>query len=166
MNRPPSRLRNRLLVAMVAVSFGVLVLSLLGARPPRRARARRTPRSKDLKEQAPAVAAELDSFGKQFRNGTLSPADGAGTRHPDPPARRASSRSRTAASSTVQPDGTIVEGATGLLGLAANPAAQVAAAARSTLPDGVTQSDLDAQKLLAGSSRAVRTATPCSSPGR
>src|SRR6185312_1014543 len=50
---------------------------------------------------------------------------------------------------TVEPDGTIVEGATGLLGLGANPAAQAAVAALA-LPDGVSQDDLDTAKLLAG----------------
>ena len=71
MKRPPSRLRNRLLVAMVAVSFGVLVLSLLAAAALARQSSANSA-TKDLKNQAPAVAAELDSFGKQFRNGSLT----------------------------------------------------------------------------------------------
>jgi two-component system sensor histidine kinase BaeS len=147
-NRPPSRLRNRLLVAMVAVSFGVLVLSLLAAAALAR-QSSANAATKDLKEQAPAVAAELDSFGKQFRNGTLSRLT---ARERATQIRRLVARVLAISHSsvvTVQPDGTIVEGATGLLGLAANPAAQAAAAALA-LPDGVTQSDLDAQKLLDG----------------
>ena len=105
--------------------------------------------TKDLKNQAPAVAAELDSFGKQFRNGSLTRLT---ARERATQIRRLVARVLAISHSsvvTVQPDGTIVEGATGLLGLAANPAAQAAAAALA-LPDGVSQSDLDAQKLLAG----------------
>src|SRR5581483_10897646 len=146
--RPRGRLRNRLLVAMVAVSFGVLVLALLAAA----ALARQTSAdaaTKDLKKQAPAIAAELDSFGEQFRSGTLSRA---GARVRATQVRRLVARVLAVSHSsvvTVQPDGRIVEGATGLLGLSANPAAQAAAAAL-TLPDGIKASDLHPRQLLAG----------------
>ena len=148
MKRPRGRLRNRLLVAMVAVSFGVLVLALLAAA----ALARQTSAdaaTKDLKKQAPAIAAELDSFGEQFRSGTLSRA---GARVRATQVRRLVARVLAVSHSsvvTVQPDGRIVEGATGLLGLSANPAAQAAAAAL-TLPDGIKASDLHPRQLLAG----------------
>ncbi len=148
MNRPPSRLRNRLLVAMVAVAFGVLVLSLLAAAALARQSAADAA-TKDLKNQAPAVAAELDSFGKQFRTGVLN-RQAQRTRATQ--IRRLVARVLAISHSsivTVQADGTIVEGATGLLGLASNPAAAAAAEALA-LPAGVTSSDLDAQALLTG----------------
>ena len=108
----------------------------------------------DLQKQAPAVAAELDSFGKQFRNGALNRLTQRQRATADPASRRARVLAISHSSVvTVQPDGTIVEGATGLLGLAANPAAAAAAAAL-TLPDGVTTGDLDAQKLLAGNQQS------------
>jgi signal transduction histidine kinase len=150
--RPPSRLRNRLLVAMVAVAFGVLVLSLLAAAALARQSAANAA-TDDLQKQAPAVAAELDSFGKQFRNGALNRLT---QRQRATQIRRLVARVLAISHSsvvTVQPDGTIVEGATGLLGLAANPAAAAAAAALA-LPDGVTKGDLDAQKLLAGNQQS------------
>jgi two-component system sensor histidine kinase BaeS len=147
-SRPRSRLRNRLLVAMVAVAFGVLVVSLVGAAALAR-RSSATSATNELKNEAPSVAAELDSFGKQFRTGVLNRAAG---RQRATQIRRLVARVLAVSHSsivTIQPDGTLVEGATGLLGLTANPAAQAAAAALA-LPKGVSASDLDTKQLLAG----------------
>jgi signal transduction histidine kinase len=147
-NRPRSRLRNRLMVAMVAVAFGVLVLSLVGAAALAR-RSSATSATNELKKEAPSVAAELDSFGKQFRAGVTTRV---GARERVTQIRRLVARVLAAAHSsivTIQPDGTIAEGATGLLGLASNPAASAAAAALQ-LPKGVSAGDLDTKQLLAG----------------
>ena len=147
MNRSPSRLRNRLLVAMVAIAFGVLVVSLVAAAALAR-RSAADAATKDLQKQAPAIAAEIDAFGKQFRANPV-------TRNGQTRAtqvRRLVARVLAISHSsvvTVQPDGTITEGATGLLGLSGRPAAEAAAAALQ-LPPGLKTSDFDAPTLLDG----------------
>ena len=147
MKRPPSRLRNRLLVAMVAVAFGVLVVSLVAAAALAR-RSAADSATKDLQKQAPAIAAEIDSFGKQFRR---NPVTRTGQTRATQIRRLVARVLAISHSSviTIQPDGTITEGATGLLGLSANPAAQATAAALQ-LPPGLKTSDFDAQTLLSG----------------
>ena len=158
MSRPRSRLRNRLLVAMVAVAFGVLVVSLVGAAALAR-RSSATSATNELKNEAPSVAAELDSFGKQFRAGVLNRA---AARQRATQIRRLVARVLAVSHSsivTIQPDGTLVEGATGLLGLASNPAAEATAAALA-LPKGVSASDLDTKQLLAGQQQTGQSGAP------
>src|SRR6266511_1745776 len=66
MRRPGPRFRTRLLVAIVAVAFGALVLSVVGTA----ALARRTATDaaiSDLREDGPPIAETLDNLGQRFR---------------------------------------------------------------------------------------------------
>ena len=142
MNRPRRRLRTRLLVAMVAIAFGVLVVSALGAA----VLAKRTASDSalnDLRDRAPELAALVDDLGTQIRE--------------QPPVARAANRFRTTlvellAQSgtsvfTINDDGTVTRGAAGLIG------ATTTSGSDSTLldlPQDLKLRDLDLVDLIAG----------------
>jgi two-component system, OmpR family, sensor kinase len=146
--KPRRRLRTRLLVAMVAVAFGVLVIAALGAAALARQNAGDAALS-DLKQQAPQVAAELEGLGRAFRRAV---------RNPDTAVRRlafaracrlVASTVRISGGSVVLLDGSgrVQEGVGELLGSAC-------AGAIPELPRGLTPSDLDAATLAKGGTQS------------
>ena len=134
---------------MLAVSFGVLVVAALGAAALARDNAGETAID-DLRQQGPEVATELESLGRAFR---------LAVRNPDTVARRAGVRRacRLVASTVrisggsvvvVEPGGAVQEGLGGLLGSACADRASL-----PELPRDLRSSDLDVEKLLAGTTQ-------------
>ncbi len=73
MTAPRRRLRTRLLIAMVAIAFGVLVVASLGAAGLARDTAADNA-VRDLERQAPEIATELERLGRAVRISTRNPA--------------------------------------------------------------------------------------------
>ncbi len=137
-DRPRRRLRARLLVAMVAIAFGVLVVAGLGAA----ALARTTANAaaiRDLKKKAPGVTTEIDALGTRFRqarNRTLS----------NEVCSVIAGVLRISGASVVEvtPNGTVEEGVAPLLG------SSCANSGNATLPPDLQTSDLNVDQLLIG----------------
>jgi two-component system, OmpR family, sensor kinase len=155
--RPPSRrLGTRLFVAMLAIAFGVLVLSAAGTAGLFRQTSTDSALA-DLREKAPTVRDSVQRL-SAFRS--LNP-----TADQSAAERRAGRNLRSIVANTlraadvsvvvVTPTGEIQEGIAPLLGNAAEQAGL------GDLPAGLTPEDLDAGELLAGeehSGREGRTA--------
>jgi len=148
--RPRRRLRTRLLVAMVAISFGVLLVAALGAAGLARESAADAA-GEDLRRQAPEVAAELEVLGRAFRRAA---------NNPDATQRRfAVARSCRLVASTLRisggsvvvlaGDGQVEDGLGGLLGTTC--AGEVTGA---TLPRDLRTDDLDVDHLLGGGTQS------------
>lgn len=137
MNRPTRRLRTRLLVAMVAISFGVLVVAALGAAGLARDTATDSA-VEDLEHQAPDVATELSSLGQRLRRSIDRGQTG------DVVCRLIAGVLRISGGSVVvvEADGKVVEGLGGLLGSTC-----VAPAAVPELPRNLSVDDLDPRRL-------------------
>lgn len=138
--QPRRRLRTRLLLAMVAIAFGVLVVAGVGAAAIARSTAANAG-IKNLKHQAPPIAAALDNLGRAFRRGeTTSRTAGVA------PCRLIASVLRISDGSvvTVTANGTVEEGVAPLLGSACANKANV------QLPRNLTTGDLDVDTLLIG----------------
>jgi two-component system sensor histidine kinase BaeS len=148
-SKPRRRLRTRLLVAMLAVSFGVLVVAAVGAA----ALARETVGDsavQDLRRQGPEVAAELEALGRAFR---------VAARNPDVTERRTAFRRacrlitstmRISGGSVVviTPAGSVEDGFSGLLGSACRRQASL-----PDLPRDLHRGDLDVGRLLGGATQ-------------
>jgi len=128
---------------MVAVAFGVLVISLLGAAGLARQSAADAAR-RDLRGQAPSIARELEEIGPLFRRAF-------GTdRNPGAVLRACRLIESTLRISggtvvSVSTDGSVQEGLGGLLGAACAPTTDL-----PRLPDGVSVDDLHASDLTGG----------------
>jgi signal transduction histidine kinase len=144
--RPTPRFRTRLLVAIVAVAFGVLVLSAAGTA----ALARRSATDaaiRDLREDAPPVADALDRLRTRFQRLRANPgtnADGVRTQIADLVTGVLRISGGTAV--VITADGQVVEDVTGILG--AGPGA--ADAGLLELPEGLGPGDLDVEALTNG----------------
>ncbi|MGQ0804591.1 MAG: sensor histidine kinase [Actinomycetota bacterium] len=142
MRRPGPRFRTRLLVAIVAVAFGVLVVSVAGTA----ALARRTATDaalSDLREDGPPVAESLDNLGERFRRAENR--DQGNTRAIQLVIEGTLKLSRGTVV-VITSDGRVVEGVAGLLG--APPSA--AEAGLLELPEGLSADDLDIDALTSG----------------
>jgi signal transduction histidine kinase len=142
-NGPTRHLRTRLLVAMVAVAFGVLVVAALGAAGIARETSADSAEH-DLEKQAPTVSKELERLGPLFRRAL------AVNRNPAAVARACQLLASTLRISgggvvSITADGTIEDGLQGLLGAECTDRADV-----SPLPPGVAIDDLDVDKLRGG----------------
>jgi signal transduction histidine kinase len=151
MKPPTRRLGTRLFVAMVAIAFGVLVLSAAGAA----ALFRQTSADSaldDLRSKAPVVSdavARLAEFRQlnQSAGGTPTPAErrlGRNLRSIIANTLRASDVSVV----VVTPTGEVQEGIAALLGN------EAALAGVTDLPHGLTPGDLDTKTLLAGTEQS------------
>ncbi len=150
--RPPTRrLGTRLFVAMVAIAFGVLVLSAAGTA----ALFRQTSTDAalhDLRQKAPTIGDSVERL-SEFRTLNPTAADSAAQ-------RRLGRNLRTIIANTlragdvsvvvVTPTGQVQEGIAPLLGNQANQAGLTA------LPEGLRAGDLDAKTLLAGNEQSGR----------
>ncbi|HUF83029.1 MAG TPA: HAMP domain-containing sensor histidine kinase [Acidimicrobiia bacterium] len=146
MRRPGPRFRTRLLVAIVAVAFGVLVVSVAGTA----ALARRTTTDAaldDLREDGPPVAESLDSLGERYRR----------AENQNQSSTRAiqqviagTLRLTRGTVVVLTADGRVVEGVAGLLG--APPSA--AEAGLLELPEGLDADDLDIDALTQGNEQS------------
>ena len=137
-DRPRRRLRTRLLVAMVAIAFGVLVVAALGAAGLARTTANAAA-IRNLKREAPAVTTEIDTLGRRFRqarNKTVS-AEVC-------PVIAGVLRISGASVIVVTANGTVEEGVASLLGSSCANAGNV------TLPRDLPASDLNVDLLLVG----------------
>jgi two-component system sensor histidine kinase BaeS len=138
-----------LLVAMLAVSFGVLVVAALGAA----ALARETVGDsavQDLRRQGPEVAAELEALGRAFR---------VAVQNPDVAQRRTGFRRacRLVASTmrisggsvvVINPEGAVENGLSGLLGSVCRQQASL-----PELPRDLRPGDLEVDRLLSGATQ-------------
>lgn len=143
MNRPRRRLRTRLLVAMVAIAFGVLVVAAVGAA----ALARQTAADSavaDLERRAPDLALLVQRLGRQIRTQPVAAA-AAGRLQRSLVDLLAASGTATFA---INADGSVTEGAGALIG---RPAV---ADARPLLevPENLDVRDLDLAALRGGES--------------
>ncbi|MFA5882822.1 MAG: HAMP domain-containing sensor histidine kinase [Acidimicrobiia bacterium] len=141
MSRPTRRLRTRLLVAMVAIAFGVLVIAALGAA----ALARETASDsavKDLQKRAPELATLVETLGEQVRS---QPVTAAAARRLQTTLVDLLAASGTS-TFTINEDGTVTRGAAGLLGrpTATEPTTLL------DLPEDLKLRDLDLVALIAG----------------
>jgi len=137
-NRPTRRLSTRLLLAMVAISFVVLVVAAVGAA----GLARDTNADsavRDLKDHAPVVATQLENLGREVRRRQAVGSTGRGLCAVLAGVLRASGGSVV----IVRSDGSLQEGLGGLLNCAGT-------GDLVQLPPGVAADDLDANRLLAG----------------
>lgn len=143
MSRPTSRLRTRLLIAMVAVAFGVLVVSLLGAAALTKQSASNAAK-RDLRERAPSIARELEEIGPLFRRAFATNGGSAALARA---CRLIESTLRISGGGVVSisPDGAVQEGLGGLLGTACAPTTDL-----PLLPAGVDVGDLHARDLDGG----------------
>jgi len=144
-NRPTRRLRTRLLVAMVAVAFGVLVIAVLGAAGLARDKSADSA-VRDLKEQVPTVAKEIEDLGPLLRRALTSD-----DRTPTLVNRACTllaSALRISGGGVVSigNDGSVTEGLAGLLGTTCETRADV-----PELPAGLAISDLQIDRLADGS---------------
>ena len=137
MSRPTRRLRTRLLIAMVAIAFGVLVVAALGAAGLARDTASDSA-IKDLEQEAPDVAKELSTLGERLRQSVARGQTG------DVVCRLIAGVLRISGGSVVVvgPDGDIEEGLGGLLGSSC-----VAPGSIPELPRNLTVDDLNGQRL-------------------
>lgn len=139
MTRPTRHLRTRLLVAMVAIAFGVLVVAALGAAGLARETASDSA-IKDLERQAPDVGEAVTDLGRFFRRQRSLGREGATA------CRLIAGVLNVSGSSVivVRNDGRIENGVAGLL------AGECAAdTSLLELPRGLEAGDLDATRLLA-----------------
>jgi signal transduction histidine kinase len=136
--RPRRRLRTRLLVAMLSVALGVLVLAVVGAGVITRTTAANAA-VRSLKREAPAVAAEIETLGRQFRRNQ-------GTRLATNVCAGLAGVLRISGTSVVEvtPTGAVLEGVAPLLGSTCANRANV------ELPRDVHPSDLNVDVLLVG----------------
>ena len=141
MSRPTRRLRTRLLVAMVAIAFGVLVLAAVGAAALARETASKSAVS-DLEKRAPELASLVETLGQQIRD---QPVTAAAARRLQTTIVDLLAASGTSVF-TINEDGTVTQGASGLLG-------RTAPTEPSTLldlPKDLKLRDLDLVGLIAG----------------
>lgn len=138
-DRPRRRLRTRLLLAMVAIAFGVLVIAAVGAAAIARSTANAAA-VRALRREVGPVANEVDSLGRQFRQAVNGGRSGAA------PCRLIASVLRISGASVVvvTPSGTVQEGVAPLLG------ASCASQANVQLPHGLQTTDLNVDQLLVG----------------
>jgi two-component system sensor histidine kinase BaeS len=139
-DRPRRRLRTRLLVAMVAVAFGVLVLAVAGAGVIARSTASHAA-IRSLEKEAPAVAAEVDTLGRQFRRNRATSPNAAATL-----CRGIAGVLRISGTSVVvvTANGTVEEGVAPLLGSTCANQGNV------QLPRDLHPSDLSVDQLIVG----------------
>jgi two-component system, OmpR family, sensor kinase len=143
MNRPTRRLRARLLVAMVAIAFGVLMIAALGAIGLARNAASDSAIS-ELKQQAPTVATQLTTLRRELAV-AQNRANGG---------RRLCTilagllRATGGSVVTVSSDGSVSEDFGAALPCGGTGSELV------ELPRGLTASDLDATTLLAGQAQS------------
>ncbi len=139
-DRPRRRLRTRLLVAMVAIAFGVLVLAAVGAGAIARSTANAAA-VRNLEKEAPAVAAEIDTLGRQFRRNRATSPNAAATL-----CRGLGGVLRISGTSVVvvTANGTVQEGVAPLLGSSCANQGNV------QLPRDLQPSDLNVDQLIVG----------------
>jgi len=140
-SRPRRRLRTRLLVAMVAIAFGVLVVSAFGAA----ALAKQTAADSavaDLEDRAPALATLVEQLGRQIRTQPVA-ADAASRLQRTIVELLAAAGTSTF---TINPDGSVTEGTGALVGRPTD----VSTRTILDLPDDLRVDDLDLVTLLAG----------------
>jgi two-component system sensor histidine kinase BaeS len=141
MTRPTRRLRTRLLVAMVAIAFGVLVVAAVGAAGLARQTAADSALD-DLEARAPELAALVEDLGTQIREEPVT-------------ARAAARLQRTlvelletsgTSTFTINPDGTVTPGGGVIIGRppTGEPTTLL------DLPEDLRVQDLDLVSLLAG----------------
>jgi len=150
MNRPRRHLRTRLMIAMIAIAFGVLVLATLGAAGLARDTAADNA-VRDLEQEAPAVATELERLGRAFR---------VAARSPDADRRLATTRACRLVAATMRisdgslvvvgPNGDVESGLGGLLGETCDTVAEIPELSRD-----LAAQDLDTEQLLAGESQSA-----------
>jgi two-component system sensor histidine kinase BaeS len=139
--RPTRRLRTRLLVAMVAIAFGVLVVAAAGAAVLARETAADSA-LRDLRKRAPELATLVERLGTQIRS---QPVTAAAARRLQTTVVDLLAASGTSMF-TIHDDGTITRGAAGLLG-------RPAPTAPTTLldvPADLELRELDLVALVAG----------------
>jgi signal transduction histidine kinase len=139
-DRPRRRLRTRLLVAMVAIAFGVLVLAVVGAGAITRSTANAAA-VRNLQKEAPGVAAEIDTLGRQFRRNRATSPNAAVTL-----CRGIAGVLRISGTSVVvvTANGTVEEGVAPLLGSSCANHVDV------QLPRDLQPSDLNVDQLIVG----------------
>jgi len=140
-SRPTRRLRTRLLVAMVAIAFGVLVLAAVGAAALARKTASNSAVS-GLQKRAPQLATLVETLGEQIRD---QPVTAAAARRLQTTIVDLLAASGTSVF-TINEDGTVTQGAAGLLGRAA----PIEPSTLLDLPEDLKLRDLDLVGLIAG----------------
>ena len=143
MTRPRRRLRTRLLVAMVAIAFGVLVVAAFGAAALAKRTAADATRD-DLARRAPKVAAVIEDLGDQIRS---QPVTAAAARRLQTTLVDLLAQSGTSMF-TINADGSVTEGVGAWAGRPTDPEVGGLLA----LPDDMRVNDLDLVALLAGDS--------------
>jgi two-component system sensor histidine kinase BaeS len=142
MTRPTRHLRTRLLLAMVAIAFGVLVVSAAGAAVIARQTASESALD-DLRGRAPELSTLVENLGDQIRNQPVTAAAANRLQSTIVDLLAASGTSVF----TVNADGTVTRGASGLIGR--TPPAGTDSTLLD-LPQDLRVRELDLVELVAG----------------